>query len=1015
MVTNVGAGPWSGSPALDVSYDGTSGWLSVSQNAGTDGVITYGFTIDTSILAAGTQVATLTFTDALCSNSPQTATVTVVVGAATPQIAFTTGQFALSTLVGTTTTALNTTIFNAGSGTMAAPTVGTIVYTGGFINWVTAANVTSNGDGTYALAMTVDPTGGSAGGPYRASIPIVSTGASNTPLALLVDLTLQPASTGGAVISFDRSLDDASATVGGSNPSSQTVGISSANQVALAGPTIVGTTYSGDFTGWATATIVGGSSLSVAIDISGISVPGGAYATVEVQDANAALTDTYQVYLRVDQGATAPPSLGVSPSSLGPSVVEGVVPSPATITISNVNGSIAQLGTVSCSFVPGVSWATVAYSNGVATVTYSTASLAAGSYSTTLQVASTTATNSPRNVAVSLTVSAAPTPGTYPIPAVATPPGGYTWDASLGYPTGSIFNTLPNYRGADDGAMPAFSGTVTVVSSQAQWNAAIADVAAGTIGDGDVIEITAGTVLNNVQLPVRTGWTYGDDGFVQIRSSGHGSLPAYSYADGPDSYGTANRVDRTRDAAYFATFRTANVNQSTLLTQQGCGGYWLTGIDFFVDTANFSYYNVWIGSHSGSSVTTQNQVDHCPSQIVLDRCSFRETGSALNKIRADGRHIAIRHCDIGVARNHQSTDSTNWEAHGIFQINTPGPVEVLGNLYAAAGIGHFVGGSDPGIANVVPSDGVNMWNKIWCSPTAYLGPDGDDYKNPIEHKTGRRFIHAFNDIRYIPWHVDQNYCLLTKATDQASGTSTSSGNNYAAHTTDIVFWCNRIRDTAKGFYQSIDESGAVSTAVIGTERIECCYNLHIYDEFYIKPSRLPQTSSTRRGASLYGSNGDGIPGVRFEYNTFSAGPSGAQSMWNIADTAATVTGWSNVVLNNNVFHEKALFGPVFGGGKGTNTTALNTVFGQGSWQFRRNYILTGNAGWDSTLLGGNNLNGYLPNRAVFVDPANWDYRLISTATPASKDYPGGGGSTDGTADCGYNHAYLIAMLGDIGD
>jgi len=82
---------------------------------------------------------------------------------------------------------------------------------------------------------------------------------------------------------------------------------------------------------------------------------------------------------------------------------------------------------------------------------------------------------------------------------------------------------------------------------------------------------------------------------------------------------------------------------------------------------------------------------------------------------------------------------------------------------------------------------------------------------------------------------------------------------------------------------------------------------------------------------------------------------------------------------------------------------------------RRNYILQGGVGWDGGLLGGNNQNGYLASRNVFVDPANWNYTLVPSLTAASKDFPGGGGDTTGTADCGYNHAYLIAMLGDIGD
>ena len=136
-------------------------------------------------------------------------------------------------------------------------------------------------------------------------------------------------------------------------------------------------------------------------------------------------------------------------------------------------------------------------------------------------------------------------------------------------------------------------------------------------------------------------------------------------------------------------------------------------------------------------------------------------------------------------------------------------------------------------------------------------------------------------------------------------------------------------------------------------------------------------------------------------------------MLNIDDQWPNRDQWANVVINNNVFHQRPNFGPVFGGGEGSNTAGMNKVFGAGKWQFRRNYVLQGGAVWDQNLLGGNNGNSYLPNRAVFVDPANWNYSLIPTATSASKDFPGGGGSVDGTADCGYNHAYMTAMLAGI--
>lgn len=1022
-VSNVGAGPWSGAPSLVVSYDDTEDWLTTTQSVGLDGVVTYEFSIDTTILSAGTQVATLTFTDALCSNSPQTATVTVVVEAQVPQLALSVQQFAVSMLVGTSATVFRLTASNAGTGTMAAPTFGTVVYNEVFDDWITSPSVTDNGDGTYALAFTLDPTGGTAGS-YSASVPIVSTGAVNTPVTLPVSLTLQPVASGGAIIAFDRSLDDVSGTVGGANPATQVVGVSSANQFALAGPTIVGTTYSGDFTGWATATIVG-SAVSVAIDTSGIAAAGTGYATVEVSDANAALTATYQVFLKMDQVVPPAPSLIVLPTALGPSVVAGGNPTPATVTINNANGSIAQLGTVSCTLTPGVAWASVAYNNGQAVVTYNASALTEGAYTTTLRVASTTATNSPRDIPISLTVSAAPTPGTYPIPQVAAPPAGWTWDATLGYPTGSMFNTLASYRDADDGAMPAFSGTVYAVPGSYSWSQVTTLLADGTIVDGDVIEIAAGTVINNAQLPVRSGWAYGSSGFVQIRSSGHTSLPAYAYGS-PAAHGNANRADRNTHLPYMATFRTATRNQSTILPQTNgtstASGYWITGMDFFSDTALWSYYNVNLTAHSGPNPVTQNQVGLCPSQIVFDRCVFRETSSALNKIRADGRHISIQNCDIGNANNIQSTLGENYEGHGIFIVNTPGPVQTIGNIYSGH-IGWFMGGSDPAIGNVVPTDGVNMWNKIWCPLGVQNDNDGNDYKNAIEHKTGRRWIHAFNDIRYYPYHSQQSFLMINKCTDQPSGQSTSSGNNYAAHTTDIAYWCNRMRNCGKGFFGTTDIDAFTSTAAIGCERIETCYNLHVYDESFVAPSLSPIPTTNKRGIAVYMGKGNGSPDIRIEYNTFSgSGPAGAQSMVNLDDPQVNRDQWSNVVISNNVFHQKANNGPIFGSAGAQDSTALNNHFLPGKWQFRRNYTMLGTnaAQWDNTLLGGNNQNGHLANQSVFVDPANFNYKLVPELTQAARLWPGNGatpsgGDTTGTRDCGYDHDYMVAVMGDIGE
>lgn len=409
-LSNGGPGNWN-NPQHSITYGGATGWLSLTttNNAGS---FDFTFTIDATSLTASTQTATVTFTDTRVSNSPQTLAITCVVSTRSPAMGVTPTTLAFSIVDGTATgTAQTITVSNAtGLGTLASPTVGTI--TGAGAAYIDSALVSGSSPGPYTITVTPTATGGTPGGPYAFTMPISSSGATNSPVNVTGTVTVTTAQ--GAVISLSRTLDDAQFTVGGASPGTQTTGYTNVGSGSFAGVTIQSTSYSGDFSGWATSSLSNGI-VSVAIDTSGISTEGSSYTDVVLADANAASTATYRVFIRSSL-AVVQPLLSVSPGALGATVNNGSNSPSRIVTIQNVNGSFAELGIVTAAITPGVSWASVsAITNGQVTVSFATSALSNGTYSTALVITSSLATNSPVTVPINMIVQAVPTG--YPSPA----------------------------------------------------------------------------------------------------------------------------------------------------------------------------------------------------------------------------------------------------------------------------------------------------------------------------------------------------------------------------------------------------------------------------------------------------------------------------------------------------------------------------------------------------------------------------------------------------------------------
>jgi hypothetical protein len=846
-----------------------------------------------------------------------------------------------------------------------------------------------------------------AAGTYNNNtIQIFDSAALNSPLTVNIDVAI---ASNSVQLYVDRSVFDASLSVGGSSFTNKTLQIKTTSPLTPVGFALDSKTYTGTDNGdWCDFTISSTGLITIS-QKAGVTTAGGSYCTAVFSASNGANTISVLMYVLVN-GAVANPLILVSPSSVGLSCIVGSKAQSTTVNVSNASGTLAQLGTVTAQLL-GSSGLTVNYSNGVINISDPITRDTISTITDTIRVTANGAgvQNSPVDIPVTLSVTAASIGRAGP--RTASLPNGYTWDSVNGVPIGSIFNTLTSYRGADNRTMPSFNGTVYTVNNISDWNNVYNLLVAGTIVDGDVIELTAGISLLDCKLPARGGWTYGSGGFVQIRTTGHASLPTYQKDPGPSNQGASNRVNYATHGAYMAQMRTNTTNGSAFYAQTSCGGYWFTGIDMFANTSTDTGGVLNLRAHTNTNTSAQTSPSQCPSQIVFDRCTFRSAIAHKITVIADGRHIAFYHCDFMEAR-FDPTVSGTWENKAALIFNTPGNIEFIGNSMPARGIGVLVGGGLPSISMVVPRDVMIAWNKFYGRPGTQNENDVDDEYARLELKTGGRFFFGFNDVRHIYYRVDHKVHILLKATDQMKADGTTVGYT-AAHVHDIIIWCNRFRNSGKSFLGITDKYN--NSAVVGCERIEAAWNFNEFDNTYM-PAKWGTTVSDNdvRFVEPHSASGDGVDTLDVYHNTQTGN---TQSILNIDEGLNYFSpGWRNIRMVDNVIAGKAKYGPVFGSAAGTNSGAMNNVFGPGNWTFRRNYIFsptTGFASWDTTLLSANYQNGYIPNTTYFVDAVNDNYTLLNT-TPASASYPGGGGGTDGL-DCGYDHAYLIAQVQGVGD
>jgi uncharacterized membrane protein len=351
-------------------------------------------TVTTSVnltgLAAGTYNATITVaaTGATAKTIPVTLTITQATS--TSGFSVSPASLAYTGTVGGPNQPGSVTVTNTGTTTL------TVTWADS-INWLVAIQpgvtqtIQPGQSGAFTLTAS---TAGLTAGTYSGTATISGGG---TTKQVPITMTVTSGSTTPAIGLNTTSLGFAG-TVGGTNPSAQSIGVSN-----VGGGTLSWT--ASDNAAWLTLSPVSGTNngtVTASVNLTGLAA--GTYNATVTVTASGVTAKTLSVTLTIT-ATTAGATIGFSPPSITfTGTVGGTNPAAKPISISNTGG-----GTLSWAASDNAAWLTLSpvsgTNSGTVTASVNTTGLAAGTYNAIITVAASGSTNSPQQIPVSLTLS----------------------------------------------------------------------------------------------------------------------------------------------------------------------------------------------------------------------------------------------------------------------------------------------------------------------------------------------------------------------------------------------------------------------------------------------------------------------------------------------------------------------------------------------------------------------------------------------------------------------------------
>jgi hypothetical protein len=297
---------------------------------------------------------------------------------------------------------------------------------------------------------------------------------------------------------------------------------------------------------------------------------------------------------------------------------------------------------------------------------------------------------------------------------------------------------------------------------------------------GDTILLEAGaTFAGNFTLPVKSGNAY-----ITLRSSAADSaLPGEGQRITPASAPLLPKIKSPNTAP-------------ALQTAAGAHHWRLQFLEF---QANRDGAGDIITLGDGSSA--QRSLDQVPHDLVVDRVYVHGDPSAGQK-----RGIALNSGATSVLNSFiVECKAIGQDSQAIAGWNGPGPYTIVNNHLEGAGENFMIGGADPWIANLVPSDIVFRQNYV-TKPTAWRnGPWS--VKNLFELKNARRVLVEGN-VFDGNWEAGQAGYAILFTPRNSDGRAPWSG------VQDVTFRDNVVRHVAMG----VNILGYDEQSVVGRRR-----------------------------------------------------------------------------------------------------------------------------------------------------------------------------------------------------
>ena len=431
-ISNTGGGTLTWTASDNVS------WLTLAPASGTDAGSVSAST-DLSGLVAGTYNATVTV--AATGATTKTLPVTLTVSPAVPTVGFTISppSLAFTATVGSPNTTGSMTVANTGT------TAITVTWADA-ISWLVAI--------TPGLSQTIQPglTGtftltasfaGLAAGFYS-GIGTISGGGITKQVPISLTLT---AATSTPVIGLSTTSLGFAGTVGGTNSSTQSITVSN-----VGGGTL---TWSASSTAsWLILSPLSGTNTgTITANVNQAGLLAGSYTAVISVTATGATAKTIPVTLTLTASTTSA-TIGLSPTTLAfAGTVGGTNPAAQPFTIANSGG-----GTLSWTLSSNAAWLHLNIGSGTTTTesdtvysSVTTSGMAAGTYNGIITVTASGASNSPRQISVSLTLSST----------TANNAAALTWDAN----SDSDVAGYKVYQGTASGTYAAPIATLTTATT----------------------------------------------------------------------------------------------------------------------------------------------------------------------------------------------------------------------------------------------------------------------------------------------------------------------------------------------------------------------------------------------------------------------------------------------------------------------------------------------------------------------------------------------------------------------